>query len=123
AAKPSRTNPTNQRKKVICNCNKCNRSLVDYRTKDAYKNKVQQSPKRQSLDLSFYKLTLLLQEQSEGSRSLQNITEVKISDTLASVQKHNFLKSSTESGENLGNNNVFEDYSASDFDSEMSPES
>ncbi|CAG8711827.1 30871_t:CDS:2, partial [Racocetra persica] len=146
-AKPSCTNSTNQRKKVICNCNKYSRSLVDYRMKDAYKNRIQQLPKRQ-----------------KDPRSSQDITEVEVSDTPASVvdeftfqprvrnlalnssaieefslnsaenedlnnelldmysEDNNFLENSTEFGENLGNNNVFEDYSAPDFDSKISPE-
>ncbi|CAG8542332.1 36495_t:CDS:1 [Racocetra persica] len=142
--------------------------------KDAYKNRIQQSSKKQSSDLSFNKLALSSQKQLESPRSSQDITEVEVSDTPASVvdeftfwprvrnlvlnrlisfnvgykssaieefglnsaenqdlndkppdiysEDNNFSESSTEFGENSGNNNIFEDYLASDFDSEMPPE-
>ncbi|KAF0458505.1 hypothetical protein F8M41_000965 [Gigaspora margarita] len=68
---------TNQRRKIICNCNKYNGSLVNYRTKVVHKSRIQQPPKRQSLDLSFYKLALSLQEQEEidGPSSSQDLIE------------------------------------------------
>ena len=86
--KPPQQKKSSSRRKVICNCTKYNGSLVDYRTKNAYESRVQQSPKRQSLDLSFSKLALLSQEQLEGPGSLQDlIDEVEeVPDTSASVE-------------------------------------
>ena len=79
---------SSSRRKVICNCTKCNGSLVDYRTKNAHESRIQQSPKRQSSDLSFSKLALSSQEQLEGPGSSQDlINEVEeVPDTSASVE-------------------------------------
>ncbi|KAF0455597.1 hypothetical protein F8M41_001459 [Gigaspora margarita] len=172
---------TNQRRKIICNCNKCNRLLVDYKTKVAYKSRIQQPLKKQSSDLSFHKLALSLQEQEEiGSPSssqdlIEEIEEIEeVFNTLASneneyifklrvrnlalngfmsfnvdyeniaveelglnlaakevglnlvknnktldvyTEDDNFSETSTKSDEiSDDNNNVFEDYSASDFE-------
>ena len=47
------------RSKVIYNCSHCNRKLVNYRTKLLYECSDQKlPPKRQSLNLSLYKLAL-----------------------------------------------------------------
>ncbi|KAF0433487.1 hypothetical protein F8M41_005060 [Gigaspora margarita] len=90
---------TNQRRKVICNCNKCNRSLVDYRTKVAHKSRIQQPPKRQSSDLSFHKLALSSQEQEEmgGPSSSQDLMEgieeiEEVPDTPASDESEYIYK-------------------------------
>ena len=95
--KPPWQKKSSSRRKVICNCTKCNGSLVDYRTKNAHESRVQQSPKRQSSDLSFSKLALSSQEQMEGPGSSQDlIDEVEeVPDTSAPVENEFSLRSRT----------------------------
>ena len=96
-SKPSRNPQTKLRKKVICNCTKCNGSLVDYRTKNNHESRVQQSPKRQSSDLSFSKLALSSQEQMEGPGSSQDLMDEveEVPDTSAPVEDEFSLRSRT----------------------------
>ncbi|KAF0416437.1 hypothetical protein F8M41_007423 [Gigaspora margarita] len=74
--------------------------IVNYRTKVVYKSRIQQPPKRQSSDLSFHKLALLLQEQEEldGPSSSQDLIEEfkefkEVFDTLAPVKNKYIFQS------------------------------
>src|SRR5690349_6202848 len=56
--------------------------------KNNYESRIQQLPKKQSSNLSFFKLTLFLQEQIEGSGSSQDLMDEveEVPNTLAPVE-------------------------------------